>query len=384
MLTDARFKFALECLKKCIMMEPKTNFFFSPHLLYHSLLLAYFGALYDLEFTLGQILYIPDSTSKRTVEEYYKNGGVNDFCYIKNGSENSYTCRIYYKIIIDSSKGLFIDTLNLHAATNAVKECNFKIAPYLVRDFINNIVTCTTQNCIKNLLPPFSIDEDTEIIMLNTIYFEGQFDQDYNVEVHNDDKDIGILAKHINYSFDQLDVIITEVPCKENMISTFYFYPSYQSELENNLIEVQKVIKLIEQLTTEEGSRELRKLLDNGIQEMSMVFPFVISNTTIECDVPICKLLDMLGIPDFTPDLSTAELHDYSESVKLGDVMHRVSVNLKDNNIMASASNVMFTYNMCKHEQKMPEIVNVKFPCICLVYDRSHHNILFCGMLWES
>jgi len=82
MLAEARFKFALECLKKCIMMKPKNNIFFSPHLLYHSLLLVYFGSLYDLELTLKQILHIPDNISKYTIEEYYINGGVNNFCYI--------------------------------------------------------------------------------------------------------------------------------------------------------------------------------------------------------------------------------------------------------------------------------------------------------------
>ncbi|XP_018055075.1 PREDICTED: serpin B3-like [Atta colombica] len=382
MLAEARFKFALDCLKKCIMMKPKNNIFFSPHLLYHTLLLVYFGSLYDLEFTLRQILHIPDNISKQTIEEYYTNGGVNNFCYIENGPENSYTCRIYYKIIIDISKGLFIETLNLHSATNSVKECNFNMRPDLVRDFINNIVTCTTQRCIQNLLPPNSIDKNTEIIILNTIYFKGQFDENYNnFDTQNQSKDM-LLAKH--YKSEQLDVFITELPCKEKKISTFLLYPSNQSELDENiLIEIQKLIKLIEQLTTEEGFRELRKLLDDGIQEM--VFPIVINNLTFEYNLPIYKLLDMLGIPDFTPDLCTAQLHDYSsDSMKLGDIVHRVNVNLTNNNITATASNVLFTYNACKHTQKIPETVNAMFPCICLIYDRSHRNILFCGMLWEN
>lgn len=82
MLEDARFKFTLECLKKCSMMEPKTNCFFSPHLLYHNLLLVYFGALYDLEFTLRRVLHIPAGVSKYNIEDYYSNeGGVYHFCY---------------------------------------------------------------------------------------------------------------------------------------------------------------------------------------------------------------------------------------------------------------------------------------------------------------
>jgi len=114
-------------------------------------------------------------------------------------------CRIYYKIIINISKGLFIETLNLHSATNSVKECNFNIRPDLVRDFINNIVTCMTQRCIQNLLPPNSIDKNTEIIILNTIYFKCQFDESNNFDIQNH-KDM-LLAKHCknkNFNNDHL------------------------------------------------------------------------------------------------------------------------------------------------------------------------------------
>ncbi|KYN14445.1 PREDICTED: serpin B3-like [Trachymyrmex cornetzi] len=386
MLADARFKFALDCLKKCITMGPKNNFFFSPHLLYHNLLLAYFGAIYDLESTLRQILHIPDSITKYTVEEYYTNGGDDYFFYIANGSENSYTCRIYYKIIIDESKGLYVDSLNLHATANSVKECNFSDRPNLVRNFVNNIVSCTTQSYIQNLLPPNSIDENTEIIMFNTIYFKGRFDKNCDTAVDTQNEKNTLIAKHIIYKSEQLDLFITEVPCKEKKMSTFFLYPSQKELDENNSIEVQKLNKLLEQLTTEEGSRELRKLLDDGIQELEgMVFPITIKDVKIEHDLPIYKLLEMLGIPDFTPISGTAKLYDYGfDSVQLGDIVHRVSVNLTSNDIMATASNVMFTYNACKHARKIPETVNIIFPCICLVYDRTRHNILFCGMLRES
>lgn len=81
MLTDARFKFALESLKKCILMEPKNNIFFSPHLLYQNLLVMYLGASGDTEESLRQILCIPDDITKDMLEEYYKSIGINQFCY---------------------------------------------------------------------------------------------------------------------------------------------------------------------------------------------------------------------------------------------------------------------------------------------------------------
>lgn len=86
MLTDARFKFALESLKKCVLMEPKNNIFFSPHLIYHNLLVMYFGATDDTENSLRKILYIPDDASKAVIQQHYFFGGVYQFCYVVSNS----------------------------------------------------------------------------------------------------------------------------------------------------------------------------------------------------------------------------------------------------------------------------------------------------------
>jgi len=86
MLTDACFKFALESLKKCMMMESKTNVFFSPHLIYQNLLVVYFGTDNETENSLRQILHIPDDVSKAVVQQYYFVVGVNQFCYLVSNS----------------------------------------------------------------------------------------------------------------------------------------------------------------------------------------------------------------------------------------------------------------------------------------------------------
>ncbi|KYN04755.1 Serpin B4 [Cyphomyrmex costatus] len=388
MFADACYKFALESLKKCIMMEPKANFFFSPHLLYHKLLMVYFGAIYDFEEALGRVLYIPKGMTKNTVEKYYNCEEVNQFCYIVKGFENSYTCQTYCKIMIDDSKGLYVETMNIFSATNSVKECNFRYRPELKRHFVNNTVKCLTQGGIQNMLPSNSIDNTTEIIMFNTIYCKGQFDSSYDFDISNNENKERVIVKQANcknknfnnHKSEHLDVCIIEVPCKESMITTFFFFPSLDLKNDKNLTESEKLIKLIEQLTTEEGSQELRKLLDNGMtQQVDTSFPIF----KIEHDMPIYELLDMLGIPDFTPDLCTAELHEFSShSLKLGDAVHRVNINLTKSDIIATASNVLFTYNGCEHVRKVPETVDITSPGICLIYDRSHSSIIFCGMLW--
>jgi len=168
--------------------------------------------------------------------------------------------------------------------------------------------------------------------------------------------------------------------CKQKKISTFFLFPSHNLETDKNDTETDRVIKLIERLTTEEGSQELRKILDNGIsQQTNMVFPMF----EIEQDLRMYELLDMLGIRELTP-FGTVQLHEFtSNGLKLGDSMHRVYINITLNDITATASNIFFTDTSCKHVRK-DTTVDVLFPCVCLIYDRSHRNILFCGVLLDS
>lgn len=70
-LTDARYAFALDSLKKAALIESRDNIFFSPHSLHQALSLAYFGARGTTEESLKKALRIPDQLSKVDVQRYY-------------------------------------------------------------------------------------------------------------------------------------------------------------------------------------------------------------------------------------------------------------------------------------------------------------------------
>jgi len=71
LLTDARYAFALDSLKKTALIESRDNIFFSPHSLHQALSLAYFGARGTTAESLKKALRIPDQLSKVDVQRYY-------------------------------------------------------------------------------------------------------------------------------------------------------------------------------------------------------------------------------------------------------------------------------------------------------------------------
>lgn len=70
-LTDARFDFALDSLKKVALIETRDNVFFSPHSLHQALSLAYFGSRGTTEDSLRRALHVPDDLSKVDVQRFY-------------------------------------------------------------------------------------------------------------------------------------------------------------------------------------------------------------------------------------------------------------------------------------------------------------------------
>ena len=70
-LTDARFDFALEALKKIAELDSSENVFFSPHSLYEALELAFFGSRGNTEKGLRKALHVPDDLGKVDVQRFY-------------------------------------------------------------------------------------------------------------------------------------------------------------------------------------------------------------------------------------------------------------------------------------------------------------------------
>lgn len=70
-LSDSRFDFALESLKKIADIETQDNIFFSPHSLYEALSVAYFGSRGETERALKKALHVPDDFTKIDVQRFY-------------------------------------------------------------------------------------------------------------------------------------------------------------------------------------------------------------------------------------------------------------------------------------------------------------------------
>lgn len=58
---------------------------------------------------------------------------------------------------------------------DSIKQLNFAGDPDQCTEHINHFVEETTRNHIKNLIQPNKITSDTQFIMVNAVYFTGQW-----------------------------------------------------------------------------------------------------------------------------------------------------------------------------------------------------------------
>lgn len=93
------------------------------------------------------------------------------FSFQMNGSADSYDYRIANRFWITNDRKLRECMLDLFG--DELQVTDFRTNPAEVRDQINNWVSNMTKGHIRDLLPPNSIGEDTDLVLANAVYFKG-------------------------------------------------------------------------------------------------------------------------------------------------------------------------------------------------------------------
>ncbi|XP_011165015.1 serine protease inhibitor 88Ea isoform X2 [Solenopsis invicta] len=393
LLTDARFGFALDSLKKTALIESKDNIFFSPHSINQALNLAYFGARGTTEESLKRALRIPNELSKVDVQRYYAiERSLNQMRSQMNGSADSYDYRIANRFWITNDRKLRECMLDLFG--DELQVTDFRTNPAEVRDQINNWVSNMTKGHIRDLLPPNSIGEDTDLVLANAVYFKGLWAHRFDPK--NSKRDIFYASGtqnsfttfmrqkgNFNYAVsDNLRAYILELPYKGNEISMFVILPPFSTarSVQNPSNEPQDGIRqLVERLATEKGSRELRELLDDGLppREVEVSLP----RFELERELPIGQLLHALGAGELlAPDVADLRgfVADGERSLHLGDAVHRARIEVTEEGTTAAAATAIFTFRSSRPTE--PAIFNANHPFVYLIYNKAEHTIVFTGV----
>ncbi|CAH1276941.1 SERPINB9 [Branchiostoma lanceolatum] len=114
---------------------------------------------------------------------------------------------------------------------------DFKGAAEQVRGTINRWVEEQTKNKIKDLIPAGAVDARTRLVLVNAIYFKGNWDEQFNAHItrnldfninNNEKVKVRMMRKRDNFNygvFKELKCRVLELPYVEKELSMLIFLP---------------------------------------------------------------------------------------------------------------------------------------------------------------
>ncbi|MEO0095708.1 MAG: serpin family protein [candidate division WOR-3 bacterium] len=244
------------------------------------------------------------------------------------------------------------------------------------RQIINKWVEDKTNQKIKDLFPPGSIDQQSRLVITNAIYFKGQwlkqFDKSLTTEEDfwvNESKTIKVpMMKRIDpetrFNYAETDELqILELPYEGNDLSMVILLPR-----KNDL-------KLVEKELSQEKFEEWKKLLSETRVEVYL------PKFTFKTRYTLTPNLSQLGMPNaFSPHCDFSGI-DGTKNLYIRSVVHQAYVDVNEEGTEAAAATGVVV-GITSVGPRIP-VFRADHPFIFVIQEKNTGNILFIGRVVE-
>lgn len=354
------------------------NFVFSPISLQLGLAMAAEFALNETQEEIIQALVLPQSSALRHI------GAEKIVSQFKNyiTSEGKEVALSLANSVWPSSHIQFpysFEMLLKQSYQAALIPADFHSAPEETRQAINSWVEEKTANQIQNLIPDGSIDSQTQLILVNTLYMQAAWEKPFDPEWTYQDVFYGLEKsfKPISYMhqrkkfgyLEDTECQIVELPFKPSTdhqvaLSLFIILPK-----ENVLIE-----KIEEKLTTRKLDHWLTDLEQ---QELDLSLP----KFKIASALRTKELLKNLGMyRPFSPQEAEFDLKSDKGAVVITDIVHNTLFEIDELGGSGSSSTgtIIGTTSLPVYIE-----MKVNHPFLFFVADKKNGMILFAGRVLQ-
>ena len=351
-------------------LQKTGNLFFSPYSISTALAMTYAGALENTAAQMSQVLHFDADQSRfhpafsdlqKQVNATQQKGDI--ALNLANG------------LWVDASFPLVETSLDLVKShyRSALNLVDFKTAYEVVRLKINAWVEKETNNKIKNLLKQGVVDSLTRLILVNAIYFKGNWASQFDERDTQDTPfwitatetvDVPMMSQQGNafkYMEGYHNIQMLELPYKGNEMSMIFLLPEKRdglAELENwlsvNMLEMLKVLETW--------------LVSSRKEEVEVFLPKFKITTEFE----LSKILAAMGMPDAF-GLDTANLFS---GLFISAVIHKAFVEVNEEGTEASAATAVLNAEL---SLSLTPTFCADHPFLFLIYHHPSKSILFLG-----
>ncbi|KAF2904091.1 hypothetical protein ILUMI_02086 [Ignelater luminosus] len=366
--------FSLALLQAVNQLTPDENLFFSPYSTYQALLLAYFISANQTEAYLRKMLRLNPDQDKSDIFGAYK---FDKFTTSFRVTNTTYEFTSANRIYVTDQIPLRDCVVDLFG--EELIKANFLSNPETLRNEINHWVEQHTHDMIKDLLPPGTIQHDTNLVLVNAAYFKGKWENKFDpkktkpeVFYISPSKQTIVDMMHIEATFnydvsETLMAHVLELPYEGEDISMYILLPPFSKE--------DGIETVLKKLTLE----NFRSVVNGSLspRQVQVSFPKFGLEHTIEL-VPI---LERLGVGNlFRQDADFTVLSN-ERALSLGEGIHKAKIVVSEEGTKAAAATVLVTWRIMDEESESPVQFKCDRPFIFVIFNKPMNTVLFTGIL---
>ena len=182
---EANAGFGVDLYRQLAKENAGKNVFFSPYSMSTALTMTAEGARGETAAEMGKVLRFPEAARQVGAENHLLpwntaliHTGMKDLAGRFDVSVPGIELRSANAAYVEETypfQQQYLDTVNRFYGTGAAVPVNFRTQPDAARRRINEWVAERTAERIKDVLPEDSVDPDTRLVLLNAIYFKGDW-----------------------------------------------------------------------------------------------------------------------------------------------------------------------------------------------------------------
>jgi serpin B len=362
-------KFAFKLYKE-IKCDSDKNLFCSPFSISTALAMVYAGARTETATQISQTMNFPQGKKFHSDYKQLLNG-------LNEGTEGKITLNIANGLwaqknfkFLDSYLGIVKSNYN-----SELKNVDFKDNKEKTRKDINAWVEQKTNNKIKDLLSQSDLTSLTRLVLVNAIYFYGDWAEPFEKQA-TQPKDFTLIdAAKINVPFmnqhgrfnyyEDSKIKAIEVPYKDNKASMVIFLPNTN----NGIIEFEKSFdyKYYLDIISSFQPNEVRLFLP----KFQTTFKIYLGSILSEMGMPLA----------FSPSGADFSGMTGKRDLCISEVIHQAFVNVDEKGTEAAAATAVIMIATAVRPSSDIKIFNADHPFIFCIKDNSSGSILFMGKI---
>ncbi|KAI0226641.1 Leukocyte elastase inhibitor, partial [Lamellibrachia satsuma] len=373
-LTSANISFALDVYRQLSVMTPGDNIFVSPLSISAALAMTYLGARGDTASLMKNVLRL-ESLSDTDVHAAFGEllAALNEpnAPYILRTASRLFASR-QHKFLDD-----FVSATRKHYGAEAALY-DFVGDPEGSRLAINKWVEEQTAEKIKNLLPAGFIDSLTAIVLVNAVYFKGDWATKFDSRGTHDSLfitnaeetvNVNMMFRHDKYrlSVDStLDCQVLRLPYVGDHLAMFVLLPRQLDGLES----------LEKSLTADRLHEALRGASSARLVDVDVSLP----KFRLEHSCPLKDVLVALGMGDvFVAGKADLSGMDGGRELYMSGAVHKAFIDVTEEGSEAAAATAIGISLTCMPLDPVEFVAD--HPFLFLISDNRTGSILFLGRL---